>query len=376
MSEAPSETPTEFINVPCPSCGAEMAFDPSHQGLSCHHCGHTMPIPKEDDLVMEQSLASASNLSEQATGFDAPTKTFHCNNCGANTAVPVDLVHFTCSFCGSKNVNEGAYEQKMIRPFGILPFKVSKEKALESFRNWIQKGKLFRPGKLRKLASLKKIHGVYLPFWTYDAQTQSRWTAQAGYHYYETETYTDSEGNTKTRQVQRTRWVPVSGYHEKFFDDVLVVASTGLSQGALKGIEPFDLKDVNNYDSRFILGYESEVYQKDVQEGFEVADNIMDDRIRSEVVRQIPGDTHRMLNVRTRKSGITFKHLLLPVWMAAYQFNNKTYRFTVNGQTGKISGKKPVAWGRVILAVLIVAAIIAAIVFFTQSGEASYESDY
>lgn len=370
MSNPPTEAPQEFVNVPCDACGSEMVFDPTSQGLLCKHCNNRRDIPTENDLVAEMSFAEASNLTEQNTGFDVPTKSFHCNGCGANTAVEAGQVQLNCPFCGSTNVNEGAFDERMIRPFGVLPFKVGKEKALEMFRKWIGKGKLFRPGKLQRLASLKKINGVYTPFWTYDAQTQSRWTAEAGYHYYVTETYTDNEGNTQTRQIQKTRWQYVSGYHERAFDDVLVVASTGLSQSELKKIEPFDLKEVNNYDSRFLLGHESEVYQKDVEEGFQVADSIMDNQIRSEIRRQVPGDTHRNLNVRTRKNRITFKHLLLPVWIAAYQFNNKTYRFTVNGQTGKISGKKPVAWGRVILAIALVAAVIAAIVILSGGGEA------
>ena len=313
-------------------------------------------------------MSETFSLSNRPTGLDVETKMFHCNNCGSNTAVDPDVVSFTCPFCSSTNVNESAFDRRMIRPAGVLPFKITKDKARDLFNTWIGKGKLFRPGKLSRLAQMDGITSVYLPFWTYDAQTASHWRADAGYHYYVTENYTDSEGNTQTKRVQKTRWVPVDGYYEQFFDDILVTASHGLTQREVNKISPFGLNEVVNYDSRFILGHGSEVYQKDIQEGYKVADDIMDAEIRSQVTRRIPGDTHRNVRVNTRKSKVTFKHLLLPVWLAAYQFKGKTYRFIVNGETGKISGKKPTAWGKVIAAILIGAGIIGGLIWLLSSN--------
>ncbi|MFN8394798.1 MAG: hypothetical protein U0176_09025 [Bacteroidia bacterium] len=357
-----------IVNVPCSSCGGEMVFDPGKQQLLCPNCGSTREIPKSSDMVVERDFADAGNLAERPTGFAVPSKVFHCNGCGANTSVDPETVSFNCPFCGSTNVNPEAHENRMIRPSGILPFKVTKASALDKFKTWIGKG-FFAPGNLKRLAQLDKIRGVYLPFWTYDADTFSEWQAEAGYHYYTTETTTDSNGNTQSRQVRHTRWEWVSGYHDKSFDDVLVLGSSGLEQNFVDDIFPFELKEVVNYDGKFILGMESEVYQKDVQQAFDVADGIMDDAIRGEVIRKVPGDTHRNLRIDTRKSAITFKHILLPIWIAAYMYNNKVYRFLVNGQTGKISGKKPVAAWKVIVLILVIIAIIAGIVIATQAGK-------
>lgn len=364
-----SETATQeqFISVPCDACGSEMVYDPATQGLLCKHCGNKKDLPREADMVIERSFSETFSLGAMPTGFSVETKTFHCNNCGANTAVDPDEVSFTCPFCSSTNVNQEAHQNRVITPSGILPFVITKEKALESFKKWIGKG-FFRPGKLKRLAQLEKINSIYLPFWTYDAETASHWTAEAGYHYYVTETYTDSEGKSQTRQVQKTRWQPVSGYYEHFFDDILILASQGLKQKESDRIAPYDMEAIVNYDSRYILGHESEVYQKDVQEGYKVADGIMDNKIQSEVSKRVPGDTHRNLNINTRKSGITFKHILLPIWIAAYQFRDKTYRFTVNGQTGKIAGKKPLSWTRIILTILIAAGVITALVLLLSQG--------
>jgi predicted RNA-binding Zn-ribbon protein involved in translation (DUF1610 family) len=365
MSEQPEKL-KEIVHVDCNACGSEMVYDPAKQMMLCNHCGNSQGMPKDSDRVVEHSYSECLDLDSQETGFGTESKVFHCNNCGAETAVSPETVNFECPFCASTNVNEEAQAQRVIRPAGILPFKISRQVALEKFRVWIKKG-FFSPSKLKRLARLEKIHSVYLPFWTYDADTRSQWTALSGHHYYVTETSTNSKGETQTKQVQKTRWVPAGGYYARHFDDVLVLGSHGLTQQFSERIFPFNLEEVVNYDSRFILGHESEIYQKDVNEGLQVAEGIMDSEIRSAVVRQIPGDTYKNLNINTHKSGVTFKHILLPIWIAAYKFNNKVYKFLVNGQTGKISGKKPISVGKVILVIGIVAAIIGAIVFLTSS---------
>jgi predicted RNA-binding Zn-ribbon protein involved in translation (DUF1610 family) len=347
-----------IVNVPCGGCGGEMVYDPGKQVLLCPNCGATRDIPRASDMVVERSFEDAAALADRGTGFAVPSKVFHCNSCGANTSVGPDVVAFNCPFCGSTNVNAEAHEARVIRPSGILPFKVTKQAALDKFKTWLGKG-FFAPSNLKRLAQLDKIRSVYLPFWTYDADTFSQWQAEAGYYYYTTETYTDSKGQTQTKQVRHTRWEWVSGYHDRSFDDVLVVGSSGLEQRFSEQIFPFELQEIVNYDGQFILGHASEVYQRDVNAGFDVADGIMDTQIRADVTQQVPGDTHRNLQIETRKTDITFKHILLPIWIAAYLYNNKVYRFLVNGQTGKIAGKKPVSAWKVILLILFIAAIIA-----------------
>ncbi|MEM6273160.1 MAG: hypothetical protein AAF998_27360, partial [Bacteroidota bacterium] len=271
MSEQQPENLDQIVHVDCNACGSEMVYDPGKQLMLCHHCGNTQDLPKASDRVIERSISEAMQLEQTALGFGADTKVFHCNSCGAETAVNLETVTFECPFCSSTNVNEEAQETRVVRPSGVLPFKISRPQALEKFRTWIKKG-FFAPSKLKKLAKLDKIHSVYLPFWTYDADTASQWTAMSGRYYYETQTYTDNEGNVKTRQVQKTRWYPSSGYYQHHFNDVLVLGSHGLTQNFAEKIFPFELAEVLNYDARYILGHESEVYQKDVQEGYGVAD--------------------------------------------------------------------------------------------------------
>lgn len=364
----PPEKLDRVITAVCEACGSKMVWDPKVQKLNCTHCGNTRTLPSEADMVQEQDFTEALHLEDQPKGFGLPTKTFHCNSCGAETAVEPDTSSFQCPFCSSPNVNEEAHAEKIIQPSGIIPFQIRKKEALEKFKEWVKKG-WFHPGDLKKIASLEKIAGVYVPFWTYDAMTYSDWTADAGYYYYTTESYADKDGNIQTKQVRHTRWVPASGYYEYFFDDILIVGSNGVKQNMVERIYPFDLNEVVNFDSQYILGWNSEVYQKDVKEGFETAESKMDEHIRQQCSKQVPGDTQRNLRVRTNKRNITFKHILLPIWVAGYKYKNKVFQFLVNGQTGKSGGSKPISAIKVILLILLIIAIGVGIYFAVQASQ-------
>jgi len=343
-----------------------MKYSANKQSLLCDHCGHTKALPRERDQIVERPLTeSFALLRARNVGFGIETTVYHCNDCGADVSVDQEQVSFSCPFCASTNVNEAAQSTRVIQPSGILPFSVPKKKAQEQFSAWIGTG-WFRPNNLKKLAALDKLQGVYIPFWTFDAMTRSTWTAQAGYHYYVPVSYTDKDGNRQTRQELRIRWENANGYYERFFDDVLIIASDGLSQGEVQSIYPYDLDEVINYDSHYVLGWECELYQKDVKEGFQMADKLMDSEIRHACSSRVPGDTHKDLRVNTQKDGLTFKHILLPIWIAAYVYNGKVFRFIVNGVTGKISGHKPVSWSKILLFVLFIVGLVLGAVFLSR----------
>ena len=343
----------EYLQVKCPNCGnPQVTFDEGLGKLHCDFCGYTQDLSKAKDEIIERPLHAGMEMDDTRRGLNVEAKAYHCSGCGSDLLVPGDQAGLTCPFCGSEAVNETATETRVIQPAGVLPFKVSKETAYEKFRKWLGRG-WFHPNNLTKLASLEKIQGVYLPFFTFDAYTHSQWSAQAGHYYYETQSYTDANGQRQTRQVQKIRWVPANGHFQHFFDDVLVVASHGVQQGLAEGIYPYDLTEVVNYDAHYLLGWETELYQHDLKESYQVADRIMDDDIKQSIIRQIPGDTYRHLRIRTQKDRLTYKHILLPSWVAGYRYKNKVFQFLVNGQTGRINGKKPYSPTKIAIAVIL-----------------------
>jgi predicted RNA-binding Zn-ribbon protein involved in translation (DUF1610 family) len=347
----PSEI-QKIISVPCEACGAQMHYSATHGKMYCKHCGHTQAVPVSKDQIIERSFSEALDKTKLQKGLGVTVKTFACKNCGAITQVDAKTVAFSCDFCGSNNVNEEAHDDEVIRPQGLIPFIIDRKQAVQTFKDWITVG-WFTPNNLKKVRDLAKIEGVYVPFWTYDAKTESSWAAEAGYHYYVEVETTDANGNKVYTKQQRTRWEPVSGYDKHNFDDVLVIASKGVSQNRAQQVYPYRLNDTVNYEPKFMLGWKAEVAAIPVEQGFKVADKIMDNFIEQDIIRTIPGDTYRNLEIRTRKHHITFKHILLPIWIAAYTFDNRLYQVIVNGQTGQISGEKPVSWAKIMLAVLV-----------------------
>jgi len=328
----------------------------AHQGIHCDYCDYVKELIPASDQVEEHPLHLKGELMGEFTKREIEVKVFHCHSCGSVTSHPADQVGLTCPFCGSENVNQAATETRIVKPTGLIPFKIDKKIALSHYRKWLTKG-WFTPNSLASSARLKNIRGVYLPFWTFDAYTRSRWNAQSGYYYYETVYYTDAEGRKQSKQVQKVRWRPSSGTLDHFFDDVTVEASHGISSRLLRLILPYHLEDANNFDDHYLLGWETELYQKSIKEGFREADKIMDQRLHQLCAHEVPGDTHRFLRVDTHKEGLTFKHMLYPVWVAAYSFRQKTYQFVLNGQTAELAGKKPKSPWKIALAVMGVLAL-------------------
>jgi hypothetical protein len=359
--------PDEVRKFPCKQCGAGLEFAPGQAALRCPYCGFVEEIPITETAIREYCLEQALLNLPRTQGWGTERRALHCENCGATTTFSEGQVAGQCAFCGSSKVVQQGSATNLIRPETLVPFAVKREQAAELFRKWIS-GLWFRPNDLKQVGQLGTLSGAYLPFWTYDAFASSHWTADAGYHYYETETYQERDANgnmvTRTRQVQKTRWVPASGARQDAFDDELICASRGLPPHLIAGIYPYDLDRLVPYEPSFLAGFAAEEYQVDLAEGWGIAKGRIQAEVNRRCARDVPGDTHRNLRVNTAFSQMTYKHLLLPVWISAYLYNNRSYRFLVNGQTGKTSGEAPLSWwkiGALVLAILVVVVIIAAL---------------
>ena len=355
------------LQLPCPSCGGKLQYSAEKEKIACHYCGYDEEIDRANDLIIEKPLDGALIAAASYVPESQGKKVFDCDNCGSKFMIETQNVAINCTFCGSKNVNLEAFNHQFVQPSGIIPFKISQKKGMDLFETWIKKG-FWHPNKLKKMAKVENLHGIYLPFFTYDANTVANWSGEAGYHYTETQSYTDSEGNRQTRTVTKTRWVPKSGTLRHFFDDVLVVASNGLKQKEIQGIYPYQLPEAVNYDAKLMLGWEAEVYSKTLNEGAVVAEGIMDTELRGMASRELGGDTQRRLRVISKKFDKTYKHIILPVWLATYVYNDKVFHFLVNGQTGKVSGKKPLSYIKIAIAVVLLLAVLGLLWYLNETG--------
>jgi predicted RNA-binding Zn-ribbon protein involved in translation (DUF1610 family) len=346
-----------------------MEFDPSAEAISCPYCGHSNPISKSEEDIRELDFhAFLAGAAEQEETEEVTT--VQCSSCGARSTLDPNIASDACPFCGTPIVAQ-TQSQTRIKPRSLLPFKVTRQKAMAAFREWIQ-GLWFAPNKVKKYArtDASSLNGMYVPYWTYDARCVTWYTGQRGDDYYTTETYTTTENGktvTKTRRVRRTRWTPVSGVVYDNFDDVLVLGSTSLPRKYADRLEPWDLENLTPYDESYLAGYRTETYQVDLEQGFEQAKDIMDDSIRRTIKRDIGGDHQRIHSVRTQHNNVTFKHLLLPVWISAYRFRDEVYRFLVNARTGEVQGERPWSWVKIALALLAAVAVIALVWYFLNA---------
>lgn len=354
----------------CPQCGADLKFDPEVSSIECPCCDHLIEIDVEAGraakvweehnffAAIEQAADSRDTVEIQAV---------KCPGCAAEVSLDERLEADDCPYCGVSLGRDDRTTVRQIRPQGLLPFKVPHANALRSFRQWL-KSRWFVPAELKRFARLdNKLQGVYIPYWTYDTSTVTHYTGQRGVYYWDTEHDTDSEGNRGSRRVRKTHWYSVSGTVCNSFDDILVLASDSLPRKYMRRLEPWDLHELRPCQEACLSGFRAENYSVSLEDGFERAREIIDPEIVQSIKHDIGGDEQRVWSKDITCNAITFKHLLLPIWVSAFRFRDKVYHFLVNGRTGEVQGERPWSLWKTALASLAAAALIAAIVLWAKN---------
>lgn len=363
---------------PCAACGADLRYDPAADGMVCHHCGAREAVegsgPWRGGRAIEELDLRAALANQLPAAEMVESQVLACSNCGATVDFDPQTHAAECPFCATPVVT-GAAMDRHIKPRALLPFAVTEDAARDAMVAWL--GRLwFAPGGLQAYARKgRRLQGIYVPFWTYDADTTTRYRGQRGTVYHETRqvrVVVDGKAELQTRQVAKVRWRPVSGTVRRFFDDVLVLGSRSLPKRFTDALAPWDLSALEPYRAEYLAGFRAEAYQVGLEEGYDEAQAIMDRTIQRDVKFDIGGDRQRIDGMQTEIRGATFKHILLPVWLAAYKFRGKTYRFVVNGRTGAVQGERPYSAWKIALAVglgLIVAGAIGYVIAMEQSGQ-------
>ena len=341
MTNDQSDAAQQGYRFPCDQCGADFRFAPDQGMLVCDFCGNTADITDEalsSSTIRELDFdtALAQKLPEQEV---QETRVLQCPNCAAQIELGPDDHATECPFCATPIVT-GTGTHRQIKPRALLPFALDERTARKAMTDWL--GRLwFAPGGLQDYARKgRKLQGIYVPYWTFDADTKSSYRGERGTVYYETRTVTRN-GKREQVRVAKVRWRGVTGRVARFFDDVLVLASRSLPKRYTDGLEPWDLSALEPYSPEFLAGFRAEGYTIELDEGFSEARAHMDRIITRDVKFDIGGDRQRIHGIDTTVRDVTFKHILLPVWLAAYKYRGKTYRFVVNGRTGRVQGERP-----------------------------------
>jgi LSD1 subclass zinc finger protein len=367
-SVAPSSAGAKDRRFPCKGCGASLEYKPGSDSVRCPYCGFQEKIALTDSEISEFNFNDY--LAKPKTGLGGEGKDLPCTQCGAWMRFERDVKATRCPFCGIALVDrDGDEGPPDIRPEAIAPFRVKEADAEKLFFEWVRK-LWFAPSLLKQEMNRTKIRGVYLPFWTFDSQTLSSYSGQRGDYYYTTEVYTSMVNGkpvTRTRQVRHVRWSFVSGRYDHFFDDVVVAAAKQNPPLA------YNYKDLVAYDAAYLAGFDAMRPSIAVEGGWATAKQWIQSAIYSACCQLIGGDEQRGVTVQTAFRGITFKMVLLPVYISTYRFKDKLYRFQVDGQTGQVKGDRPWSFWKIAGFVLLMLAIVGVLVLGALAVAASMQ---
>lgn len=359
----------------CAGCGAQLRFVPGTRNLHCDYCGADNPIG--DTATNEiKAMPYDDFLAECAT---APANIFvkmvSCTSCGSTTVLDDVATAGDCPFCTAPLVVLQNDQNKYIRPHYVLPFDVNKQQATDAFKKWMA-GLWWAPNDLAKNASIDTsgLKGVYLPFWTYDTDTETDYTGERGDYYYTTETYyvtVDGRQESRTRQVRHTRWSSASGRVNNEFTDITVGATTSLAEKTLNQLGPWRFDQLTAFDERYLSGFRSETYRVDPKTGFEKAKLLVADEIKETICNDIGGDEQRIDSTDTTYNNNAIKYVVLPVWASAYKYKDKVHQFTVNASTGEVIGERPLSAWKIALAIIAALVLIVIVIFFVSQNQQS-----
>lgn len=359
---------TEEHRFPCAQCGSDYRFAPGQDSLICDHCGHEEAIETSGRVKAIRELDFRTALDEQLPQAEIEeTRVLSCPNCAAQVEFDTNSHAAECPFCATPVVTDTG-THRHIKPKAVVPFDLDERTARGAMTDWLG-GLWFAPNGLQDYARKgRKMQGIYVPYWTFDADTKSKYSGERGTIYYVTETVM-RDGKQTQVQRQKIRWNPARGRVARFFDDVLVLASRSLPKRYTDALEPWDLSALEPYRPEFLAGFRAEGYTVELPEGYDEARDHMDRVILRDVKFDIGGDRQRVHDVNTTVRDVTFKHILLPIWMAAYKYRGQTYRFVVNGQNGKVQGERPWSAIKITIAVtlgLLVAAVVGYLIATNQ----------
>ncbi|VAX41922.1 Primosomal protein N' (replication factor Y) -superfamily II helicase [hydrothermal vent metagenome] len=375
ITDAPGQATDENKGriFPCEGCGADLEFHIGQQLLKCPYCGYEKElqtdtqkeIVENDYKAMLRKLEewSEQKQSEKQTEEENDQQEIVCDACGGHTLFSGTLTSSECPYCASPMQLDRAFVSKQRVPYdGVLPFKIDRKKAHASLKEWV-KSRWFAPNAFLKKGVEGKFSGIYLPYWTFDSMTGTWYEGERGEYYY----VTVGIGKNQ-RQERRTRWYPASGGFQRFFDDILVSASKKMNRKLLENLDPWPLVDSLPFNQQVIAGFLARTYDQELDEGFEDAKTRIDNAILQEVHARIGGDTQRVTRVQSQYDAITYKYLLLPIWLLAYRYNEKLFQVVINAATGKVQGERPYSWVKIGVAVLSAAAAAATVGIVSSGG--------
>jgi DNA-directed RNA polymerase subunit RPC12/RpoP len=361
------QTTEQTRTYPCSNCGAQLEFSIQHQKLACHNCGYIQELVEGQTRTVEErdfrdTIRELRMSKESQQQLVQGEKEVVCQNCGGHLTFTGTLTSTRCPYCATPIQRDDIHDAPARLPVdGVLPFQVDERKANEQLQKWIS-SRWFAPSEFKKYSSKGSFASVYAAYFSYDAEATTSYRGERGENY----TVTVGSGDNK-RTETRTRWYHVSGRVENSFDDLTVLANDNLDRDRITKLEPWPTEQVRPFSPEFIQGHIARTYDQDVEECFPEAEQRMASQIDSTIRSDIGGDQQRIHSKKTDYGRLTFKHLLLPIWLLTVIYQGQPFQVYMNGVTGEVHGERPYSKAKIAIAVIL-AIIVIAIGFFLYSS--------
>lgn len=363
------QTTEQTRTYPCASCGATLAFDAATQKLRCGSCGtqHDIVDDPAATIVERDFAAGVQALRAQAAAGPAGPqldgeKEVVCQSCGGHTTFTGTLTATRCPYCATPIQRDDVHDAPTrLAVDGVLPFRVDEKTARAKVEGWIN-SRRFAPSEFKRYRQTGSFTSVYAAYFTYDAATSTWYRGERGRRY----TVTVGSGDNR-RTETRVDWTPVQGQVANEFDDITVLANTGFEADKVKALEPWPTHEVKPFNPQYIAGHLCRTYDHDVEECFAEAERTIDATVLATVRRDIGGDDQRVHQRRTTYHRLTYKHLLLPIWLLTVIYAGRPFQVFINGVTGEVQGERPWSKVKIAVAVLVAVAVIAAVAVLLAS---------
>jgi ribosomal protein S27E len=320
-----------------------MEFDPASRQLRCVYCGTTRALP-QGDRIEEIPFEEFADRGLELGRLSATALEVACTSCGAVVEFEPAEAAARCPFCAAAIVTQPKAPDPLIAPTAVLPFGFPQTQAAEGIRRWIH-GLWFAPNDVKQLARVDGVSGVYLPYWTFDLKVRTAYQGERG----------TASGSGKDRKIT---WQQVQGEIQAAFDDRLSPASTAVPRRKLHNLEPWPLPELKPYDPGYLSGFRAQRYQIPLPVAWALAKQELQPVLERLCREAIGGDAQRVLAMTSRYSEVTFKHVLLPVWIGAYRYRDKVYQVLVNAQTGEVDGDRPWSLWKILLLVVAILIVV------------------
>jgi DNA-directed RNA polymerase subunit RPC12/RpoP len=332
----------DVVEYKCPNCGGGLKFDSKSQNMSCPYCGTEFDVEAVKEYAFEAKKAQTDSIEWETydknsgsgdwkEGEQDGLKLYVCQSCGGELECDDTQSATFCPYCGNPVIMSDRVSSGF-RPDIVIPFKITKDDAKDSFFKFCKK-KFLIPNDYVKTVKIDKITGMYVPYWLYDAGTETHaiLKAEKVRKYTTTNYYV-----TETRHYRLTR----TGIAD--YQDLPVDGLTKIENEFTEAIEPFDMKSAVNFDRAYLSGDFADKYDVSAEDGKPIANNRMKNTNDQMIKDSVQG--YSSVSIESSQINISdgkIKYAVFPVFLMNTMYKGKKYTFAVNGQTGKFAGNLP-----------------------------------